>query len=106
MQDNDDFDYQAYTRETPPDPAKINRGPAARELRRAAAVLRQAVRIDKETLEQFRQLAANGQSCEQLINQALREWLSAQGIREILRAEIHLAVRQSLSVAPTHSETP
>jgi hypothetical protein len=30
MQDNAGFDYQADTRKTPPDPARINRGPAAR----------------------------------------------------------------------------
>ncbi|NOT63103.1 MAG: hypothetical protein HOP19_23080 [Acidobacteria bacterium] len=99
MKDNDDFDYQAYTRETPPDPTKITRGPAARELRRAAAMLQQAVRIDPATLEQFRQLAGNGQSCEQLINQALQEWLAAQGLKEMVRTEMQAAVRQSLSAA-------
>jgi uncharacterized protein (DUF4415 family) len=103
MQDNNDFDYQAYTRETPPDPSKINDGTAARELRRAAAMLRQAVRIDPATLEQFRQLADSDQSCEQLINQALREWLSAQGMKEMVRAEIQAAVRQTLSAAALQS---
>ena len=104
MKDNDDFDYQAYTRETPPDPTKITRGPAARELRRATAMLQQSVRIDVATLEQFRQLATNGENCEQLINQALQEWLSAQGLKEMLRAEVQLAVQQSLS-ATLHSNT-
>jgi hypothetical protein len=99
MQDNDNFDYQAYTRETPPDPSKINPGTAARELRRAAAMLRQAVRIDPATLEQFRQLAGDEQNCEQIINQALREWLAAQGMKEMVREEIQAAVRQTLSAA-------
>ena len=99
MKDNDDFDYQAYTRETPPDPTKITRGPAARELRQAKAMLEQSVRIVPATLEQFRQLATNGQSCEQLINEALLEWLSAQGLKGMVRTEMQLAVRQSLSAA-------
>lgn len=106
MQDNDDFDYQAYTRETPPDPTKITRGPAERELRRAKAMLEQSVRIDPATLEQFRQLAGHDQSCEQLINQALREWLAVQGLKEMVRAEIQAAVRQSLSAATLQSNTP
>ena len=97
MQDNDNFDYQAYTRETPPDPAKITHGLAERELRRAKAMLEQSVRIDPATLEQFRQRAGNGQSCEQLINQALREWLATDGLKDVLRAEIHTAVKQSLA---------
>ncbi len=106
MEDNDTFDYQANMREVPPDPTKLHRGPAERERRRAAAaLLYQHVRIERETFDQFCQLAANGQSCEQLINQALREWLTAQGLREMLRAEIHLAVQQSLSVAPPQAET-
>lgn len=100
MQDNDDFDYQAYTRETPPDPTKITRGLAERELRRAKAMLEQSVRIDLATLEQFRQRAASsGQSCEQLINQALREWLATDGMRDVLRAEIRAAVQESLAEA-------
>ncbi len=97
MADNDTFDYQANMREVPPDPTKITRGLAERELRRAKAMLEQSVRIDPATLEQFRQRASNGQSCEQLINQALREWLSTDGLKDVLRAEIHAAVRQSLA---------
>lgn len=88
-----------------PTPSKIHRGPAELERRRAeAALLYQHVRIERQNFEQFRQLAANGQSAEQLINQALREWLSAQGMREMLRTEIQLAVRQSLSGIQPPSE--
>lgn len=98
MQDNDDFDYQAYARETPPDPSKIHRGPAELERRRAEAALRyQHVRIERENFEQFQQIAANGQSAEQLINQALREWLATDGLKDVLRAEIHAAVQQALA---------
>lgn len=100
MQDNDDFDYQAYTQEMPPDPNQIHRGTAELERRRAEAALRyQHVRIERENFEQFQQLVANGQSAEQIINQALREWLTAQGMKEMVRAEIQSAVRQTLSAA-------
>jgi hypothetical protein len=107
MENNDTFDYQANMREVPPDPSKIHRGPAERERRRAEAALRyQHVRIERENFEQFQQIAANGQNAEQLINQALREWLAAQGIKEMVRAEIQSAVRQTLSAAALQSSTP
>lgn len=104
MTDNDTFDYQANMREVPPDPTKITRGSAERELRRAKAMLEQSVRVDPATLEQFHQRAANGQSYEQLINQALREWLVTDGLKDVLRAEIHAAIQESLAVAQQQVE--
>jgi uncharacterized protein (DUF4415 family) len=104
--EDDTFDYQAWMRETPPDPTKIHRGTAERERRFAAAMLRRAVRIDEDLLQEFRQLAAEGQSYEQLINQALREWLSAKGMKELVRAEIQQMVQQSLSAAQLRAEAP
>lgn len=104
--EDDAFDYQAYMRETPPDPAKIRRGTAARQQRLDAAIGRQAVRIDPDILQQVGQLTAEGQSPEQLINQALRQWLAADGLREMVRAEIQLAVRQSLSTTQPSLESP
>ena len=94
MSDND-FDYQAYTRENPPNPARINRGKEARERRRAAAVIRPAVRVEQEILAQFQELAAPGQSAEQAINQALREWLAAKELKGMIRAELQDAVHQA-----------
>lgn len=95
----DNFDYQTYTRETPPDPAAIHRGTADRQQRFDATMMRLAVRIDEDLLNQFRQLASEDQNHEQIINQALREWLSAQGMKELIRAEIQRAIQQSLSSA-------
>lgn len=102
--EDDTFDYQAYTRENPPDPAQIRRGTADRRQRFDAAMMRLAVRIDEDLLNQFRQLATEEQSSEQLINQALREWLAAKGMQEMVRAEIQLAVRQSLGAALPHEK--
>jgi len=104
--EDDNFDYRAYTRETPPDPAKILWGTAERRQRFDAAMMRLAIQIDEDVLQQFHQLAAEGQSVERLINQALREWLSAQGMRELVRAEIQRAVQQSLSSAQTGVASP
>jgi uncharacterized protein (DUF4415 family) len=83
--EDDNFDYRAYTRETSPDPAKILRGTAERWRRFDAAMTRLSVRLDEEVFEQFRQLTAEGQSVERLINHALREWLFAQGMKELVR---------------------
>lgn len=104
--EDETFDYQAYMRETPPDPVQIRRGTAARKQRLDAAIGRQTVRIDLDILHQFGQLVTEGQSAEQMINQALRQWLAADGIREMVRAEIQLAVRQSLLANQPSSESP
>lgn len=83
-----DFDYQSYTRKTPPHPVKIHRGAEARQQRFAAAVARHAIRIEEDVLAQFQQLAPQAQGCEKLVNQALREWLSAKGVKELVREEL------------------
>jgi hypothetical protein len=49
--EDDDFDYQAYTRETPPDPAKIRRGTADRQRRFDEAMMRLTLAIDEEERE-------------------------------------------------------
>ncbi len=91
----EDFDYQAYMRDNPPNPAKINRGPEARERRRAAAMMRPVIRVEQEILAQFQELATPGQSAEQAINQALREWLATKELKEMIRSEVHDAVQRA-----------
>lgn len=49
--EDDDFDYQAYTRENPPDPAKIRRGAADRQRRFNEAMMRLIVPDDDEERE-------------------------------------------------------
>lgn len=92
---DDDFDYPAYTRDNPPDPTKIRRGIEARRQRIEAAMKRPAIRIDEDILAQLQRLIAPGQTAEQVINQALREWLSAQDMRELLRTELQQAVQRA-----------
>jgi uncharacterized protein (DUF4415 family) len=91
-----EFDYKAYMVENPPDPKKIRRGPQARQKRREAIKTRITIRIDEEIIEQFKQMMPEGRGYQSLINQALRDWLSAQGVKELISKElpemIHKAV--------------
>jgi uncharacterized protein (DUF4415 family) len=107
IKDKDEtFDYQAYTRENAPDPAKIQRGPEARRQRlEEAAVMKSVLRIDKDILQQFKQLASSDQECQRLINQALREWLSAKDVKELVRAELQHVVRQALALIESKVES-
>jgi hypothetical protein len=82
------------------------RGTAERQRRFDAAMSRLSVRVDEDVFEQFRQLTTEGQNVERLINQALREWLSAQGMKELVRMEIQRALQQSLSTALTDMTPP
>ncbi|MCI0696291.1 hypothetical protein L0337_30340 [candidate division KSB1 bacterium] len=107
IKDKDEtFDYQAYTRENAPDPAKIQRGPEARRQRLEAAIMKSVLRIDKDILQQFKQLAPSDQECQRLINQALREWLSAKDVKELVRAELQQVVRQALALIESKAELP
>jgi uncharacterized DUF497 family protein len=92
---DDEFDFPAFVKNNPPDPANIRRGIAAREQRVQAAMQRPAVRIESEILTQIQSITASGQSAEQVINQALREWLSAKDFKEMLRGELHDAVQEA-----------
>ena len=64
-------------------------GMAEREQRRkmSASKMKITIRLDSEVLEQFKELA-NGKDYQNLINQALKEWLSVQGVKELLREEL------------------
>ncbi len=89
---DDNFDYPAYTRNNPPDPTKIRRGIDARQQRVETVMKRPAVRVETDILAQFQEIAPLGQSAEQVINQALREWLAAKDLKEMIRAELQDAV--------------
>jgi len=92
-----EFDYQTYMKEHPPDPSKLQRGPAARHQRRATAKGRITIWIDHEVLDQFKQLVPDGQGYQRLINQALREWLTAQGVKELVRESLQEMTTQVVS---------
>jgi pyrroline-5-carboxylate reductase len=52
------------------------------------------IRIDTDILEQFKQMVSDGQGYQSLINQALREWLVAQGIKDLVRQELKAMAAQ------------
>lgn len=93
---DDSFDYQAYFRENPPDLTKIQRGLEARERRRKAETPKTVVGIEDDIIAEFKQLVPQEQEYRRLINQALREWLLAKDVKELVRAELQKVVRQTL----------
>ncbi len=95
--DKKEFDYHAYMKEHPPDMKNIHRGAEARKRRFEEAAMTDRVRIDEDILEQFRQLTPQGQRYEKFINQALREWLSAKTVKELLRQELTQMVQQAFA---------
>ncbi len=95
--DKKEFDYHAYMKENPPAIKKIHRGAEARKQRFEEAAITGRVRIDEDILEQFRQLTPQGQRYEKFINQALREWLSAKTVKELLREELTQMVQQAFA---------
>lgn len=103
---DDVFDYQAYVRENSPGATRIQRGTDARKQRFNAAIARLAIRIDEDILEQFRQLVPQDQGYERLINQALREWLSAKDVKELVRAELQQVIQRALSSTQVGAKLP
>ncbi|MBI3336415.1 BrnA antitoxin family protein [Candidatus Peregrinibacteria bacterium] len=83
-------------RENTPVPTQIQWGPDARQKRREVAKTRITLRIDEEIVEPFKQLAPEGRGYQRLINQALREWLSAQGVKEWLQEELPAILSQAI----------
>lgn len=82
-------DYEAYLQHTPPEPEKRS-GLKEREQRRLLKTQKEkiTIRLDQEVLDEFRQLAPEGKGYQNLINLALREWLSARGIKELVKEEL------------------
>jgi len=94
---DDSFDYKTFVKRNAPDTSGIQRGKNARKQRLEAAITRDAIRIDEDILKQFQQLVPKGQGYERLMNQALREWLSARDVKELVREELPHLVQQALS---------
>ncbi|MCU0646325.1 MAG: hypothetical protein MUC94_18980 [bacterium] len=94
---DEDFDYQTYMRENPPDLSKIQRGPKARRRRLEAAMNKISVRIEKDIFDQFEKIATPDQDSGKLINNALREWLAAKDIKKLVRTELRQMIRDELA---------
>ena len=85
---DDNFDYQTYMKKNSPDAERINRGIEARKQRFETAMKKFSIYIDEDIFEQFQELVSPRHECEKLINKALREWLSAKGVKDLVRTEL------------------
>lgn len=83
-------DYQAYMQQTAPNRNKKS-GFQEREARREFKTQKEkiTIRIDQSVLDEFKRLVPEGKGYQNLINQALREWLAAQGVKELIREELN-----------------
>ncbi len=84
-----ELDYEAYMRETAPEREKQSGMKERLERRKLGALkTRITIRLDAEVVEGFKGLVPDGKGYQNLVNQALREWLVAQGVKELLREEL------------------
>ena len=101
-----DFDYQTYMQQHVPPSAQMQRGHAGREARREVAKTKITIRIDADIIEQFKQLVPDGQGYQRLMNHALREWLTAQGVTELVRDELQALTAQMMASLQEASRRP
>jgi uncharacterized protein (DUF4415 family) len=100
MSTKDEFDYEQWSKDNPPVTAQLRNSVDARAQRRRAAKTRITIRIDEDTVQQFRELAADeGGSYQTLINVALREWLTAQDVTALLRSELPAMLREAVTAS-------
>ena len=103
---NKEFDYQAYMKENAPNPAKIRRGLDALRAKKEAVKTKLTIRIDEDVIQQFRDLTPEGRGYQSLINQALREWLAAQDVKELIRQELAVIVDKAISSIEVRFKSP
>lgn len=99
------LDYQKFMKKGVIDRAAINEGPRARQKRMEAAKTRITIRIDAELIEQFKLLVPEGRGYQSLINVALREWLAARGVRELVHDKISEVVDQAVASIKTATQS-
>jgi len=96
MSTNDD-DVEAVERierefsRSPEELRTLGRGPEALRRRLAQAAgpkVQLTIRLDADVVERFRELAGEDGNYQTLINQALREWLTAGSVRDLIRADV------------------
>ena len=63
--------------------------------RRAMAKQRVTIRLDAEVIEGFKSLVEGERGYQSLINQALREWLTASSVSQLVEAKIERLVEDA-----------
>ena len=91
------FDYRASMKETSPEPGEIKRGLKARRKRREISKARITIRIDEDVINEFKQLVPEGKGYQSLINQALREWIEAQGVKALISKDLSEMIGKAVS---------
>lgn len=86
--DKKEPDYQEWMRSTKPDSSKWSGQEEQRKRRLEAIKTRITIRLDAEIIEEFKRLSPEGKGYQSLINQALKEWLAAQGVKELLKEQV------------------
>ncbi len=94
---NKEFDYQAYMQNNSPNPDKIRRGLDALREKRESVKTKITIRIDEEVVCQFKEMVPDGRGYQSLINQALKEWLAAQGVKELVSEKLTSLVDKAVS---------
>ena len=104
MSTQDNLNDDARIKAIKPDKEKLVPSQLARQARRKAAEQKQriTIRVDSDILEEFKDLAGEEGSYQSLINLALRQWLEAQGLKELLRKDLPELVQQAIR-SPAHS---
>lgn len=84
-----------------PDPDKLVNSKQARDARRKAAQQKQriTIRVDGDVLDEFKELAGEDGNYQTLINIALRQWLEAQGLKELLKKDLPGLVQEAVKTA-------
>ena len=102
----EEFDYPRHVNQHGVEVKKVSRGTRAREMRRAGVKERITIRIDQDVLERFKELAPQGQGYQSLINEALRDWLSARGVKELIREELEEMTEKVVSAIQSTRRVP
>jgi uncharacterized protein (DUF4415 family) len=93
-----DFDYENFFKNNPTKRPKVLGGLEERKKRvREAVKTRMTIRLDADIIEEFKKMSPEGRGYQSLINQALREWLLAREVKELVREELSDLVAQAVS---------
>ncbi len=96
----EEFDYETYTRENAPDPAKIRTYEEREQKWREAAENKTIIPLEKELLEKFEKLGGSRKEALRLISVALREWLVSQDMKKLIREDFQDMLLHVLSSMP------
>ena len=100
MSNRSESDDPKYRGQEGPDPERVIRGKKEHERRWRGAATKQriTIRLDRDVVEGFKELTPDG-GYQALMNQALREWLQAGGIKELVLSELRDRMHDTLHEA-------